>query len=144
MANPYHRYSPYSTEFDDFFITSIGGVTETPIQFWSLLLNFQFTQVGGCQQEVKRNDKVLFAFDAFNKAHFLNLTGPNIAFLLTTVIFNVTDGQSGSPVVGATMNGRTSDLKGQISFTFSTIGEKVLKAEKPDSIRSNRHIILII
>ena len=143
VADPYHRYSPYSPRFDDFFITSIGGVTQSPIQFWNLLLNFRFIQ-GGCHQEVKRNDKVLFAFDVFNKPHFLNLTGPNFANLHTTVVFNVTDALSGSPVAGATVDGKTSDLKGHVSITFSTIGEKVLKAEKPDSIRSNRHIIVIV
>ena len=46
-------YSTFSTEFDDFFITSIGGESQTAKEFWGILLNFQFTPVGGCQQEVK-------------------------------------------------------------------------------------------
>ena len=144
VANPYHRFSTFSTEFDDFFITSIGGDSQTPTQFWGLLLNFQFTPVGGCQQEVKHNDEVLFAFDAFNKVHFLKLTGPNIANLHTTVVLTVTDGQSGNPVAGAIVKGETSDANGHVSVTFSTIGEKKFKAEKSDSIRSNQHTIIVI
>lgn len=31
----------FDSAFDDFFITSIGGVTETATQFWGLLLDYQ-------------------------------------------------------------------------------------------------------
>ena len=137
-------YSTFSTEFDDFFITSIDGNTQTATQFWGILLNFQFTQVGGCQQEVKAKDDVLFAFDAFNKAHFLKLTGPKTAHVGTPVTLTVTDGQTGSPVAGAEVNGDTSDANGNISVTFGTVGLKKVKAEKSDSIRSNRLTILVI
>ena len=68
-------YSTFFTEFDDFFITRIGTSAETSTQFWGLLLDFQFTPVGGCQQEVKAFQDILWAFDAFNKVFFLEASG---------------------------------------------------------------------
>jgi hypothetical protein len=145
MANPWRKtlHTTFATQFDDFFITSIGGVSQTSTQFWGLLLNFQFTPVPGCQQEVERDDNVLFAFNAFNAVHFLKLTGPHTANLHTPVTLTVTDGQTGSPVAGANVNGKTSDTNGHVVLTF-TLGLKQLKAEKSDSIRSNRVTILVL
>jgi hypothetical protein len=93
--------STFDTEFDDFFITRIAGSAETATQFWGLLLNFQFTPVGGCQQEVKFKDEVLWAFDAFNAAHFLKLSSPsNVIHVHKPVEFTVVDGLTGIPVSG--------------------------------------------
>jgi len=134
----------FSTEFDDFFITAIAGESQTSTQFWGILLNFQFIPVGGCQQEVKANDDILFAFDAFNKVHFLKLTGPHVAQVDHPVILTVTDGQSGSPVAGADVNGSISDANGHVSVTFAKFGDTVVKAQKSDSIRSSAFSILVI
>ncbi|KAF8519980.1 hypothetical protein BU17DRAFT_47263 [Hysterangium stoloniferum] len=134
----------FDAEFDDFFITSIGGETQTATQFWGILLNFQFTPVGGCQQEVKIADNVLFAFDAFSKVHFLKLAGQEIAHVNQPVVLTVTDGLSGSPVSGADVNGQTSDANGQVSVTFGQIGTHGVKAEKSDSIRSNKLSVLVV
>lgn len=128
----------FSTAFDDFFITSIGGVTQTSTEFWGILLNYEFTPVGGCQQEVKRNDEVLFAFNAFNANAFLKLTGPSTAHVGQPVIFTVTDGQTSKPVAGATVDGQTSDPNGQVSVTFTHDGRQTVKATKSGAIRSNK------
>lgn len=64
----------YSAPFDDFFITSIGDSAQTDAMFWGLLLNYVFTPVGGCQQETKEGDDVLWAYDAFNANSFLELS----------------------------------------------------------------------
>ena len=140
------RYSTFSTEFDDFFITSIGGVTQTSTEFWGILLNFEFTPVGGCQQEVKVHDEILFAFDAFNAVNFLKLTGPGNAFVGVPVLLTVTDGQTGNPVAGAVVHGDTTDATGHVSVAFSIaeVGLQKLKATKSDSIRSNQLSILVI
>ena len=134
----------FNTEFDDFFITSIGGESQTATQFWGILLNYQFTPVGGCQQEVKLNDEILFAFDAFNKVHFLKLTGPHIAYVGHPVVLTVTDGQSGSPVAGAKVDGQTSDANGHVSLTFAKIGLQKVKAQKSDSVRSSQFDIEVL
>ncbi|KAF8910412.1 hypothetical protein CPB84DRAFT_1763592 [Gymnopilus junonius] len=133
----------FQTEFDDFFITSIGGDTQTTTEFWGLLLNFQFTPVGGCQQEVQAADHVLWAFNAFNAVHFLKLTGPREAQVNEPVVLTVTDGSTGSPVAGADVNGETSDDDGKVSVTFGEIGLNSVKAEKSDSIRSNALNIVV-
>jgi hypothetical protein len=47
---------------EDFEITEIQGVQITPdANFWSLLLNFKFASVGGCQAQIKDGDSVLWA-----------------------------------------------------------------------------------
>ena len=142
LANNY-RFSTFDTEFDDFFITSIGGVSQTSTEFWGILLNFQFTPVGGCQQEVKINDDILFAFDAFDKAHFLKLTGPKTARVGIPVTLTVTDGQDGSPIAGADVDGDTTDDNGNVSVTFEHAGPTEVKATRSDSIRSNQLTILV-
>ena len=62
--------------------------------------NFEFTPVGGCQQEVNANDETLFALDAFDASAFLKLTGPATTFRDQVVILTVADGQTvdGAPV----------------------------------------------
>jgi len=134
----------FSTAFDDFFITSIGGDTQTSTEFWGILLNFEFTPVGGCQQEVKHNDQILWAFDAFNANAFLELSGPVTTPVNTPVVLTVIDGQTGSPVAGATVDGGTTDSSGHVSVTFTHPGLQRLKATKPNAIRSREFDILAI
>ncbi|KAF8334508.1 hypothetical protein F5887DRAFT_836085, partial [Amanita rubescens] len=138
-ASKLHHFSwdgTFSTEFDDYFVTTIANQAQTSTKFWGILLNYQFIPVGGCQQEVKRMDDVLFAFDAFNKVNFLKLTGPGYVHVGHPVILTVTDGQNGSPVAGAEVNGQTSDANGHVSVTFKSPGTQKVKAEKSDSVRS--------
>ncbi|KAF8972319.1 hypothetical protein BDZ97DRAFT_1901378 [Flammula alnicola] len=134
----------FDSQFDDFGITSIGGDTQTATQFWGILLDFQFIPVGGCQQEVKASDEVLFAFDAFSKAHFLKLSGPKEAHAGKPAVFTVTDGTTGAPVAGADIDGQTSDANGKVSVTFGKTGLNGVKATKSDSIRSNQVEILVV
>ena len=138
-------YSTFSTTFDDFFITSIGGVTQTSTQFWGILLNFEFTQVGGCQQEVNANDEILFAFDAFNANAFLKLTGPATARINKMFFVTVTDAQTGKPVAGAAVSFGISDANGNVPFNlgFTRIGVQKFKATKPGAIRSNEITIVV-
>lgn len=127
----------FDPEFDDFFITSIGGSTETATQFWGILVDYQFTPDGGCQFEVTTGQDVLWAFDAFNKVHFLKLVAPTTASVGVPFTVTVTDGSSGVPVSGATVGGVTTNQAGVATVTINTPGVTVLKAESADSIRSN-------
>lgn len=133
----------YSESFEDFFITSIGPSTQTATQFWGLLLNYQFTPVGGCQQETKAGDEVLWAFDAFNKSYFLKLRGPLVAKKGKAISVKVTDGSTAVAIADATVGGQTTDANGQASVTFDSAGLKVLKAERADSIRSNAIVVVV-
>jgi hypothetical protein len=135
----------FDTEFDDFFITSIGPDSETATEFWGLLVDYQFTPTGGCQFEVKPGDKVLWAFNAFNAVHFLELSGPELVEAREVYHLTVTDGSTGEAVSGATVGTATSDANGIVTLTapaHPAITE--FKAERSDSIRSNRHVVAVI
>ena len=128
----------YDTEFMDYFITSIGPSTETATMFWGLLLNYQFTPVGGCQQEVKPGDHVLWAFDAFNKVYFLKVTPSSIVVKKGgSKKVTVTDGTTGVPVSGAVIDGVTTGADGTATLTFPKKGVFEYKATRADSLRSN-------
>ena len=58
----------------------------TSTRFRGILLNFDLTPVGGCQQDVKQDDEISFAFDAFNANSFLKLTGLPIVTLNFPII----------------------------------------------------------
>ena len=139
----FYIYSTFDPKFDDFLITKIGKDVQTSTQFWGLLLNYHFTSVGGCQQEVRANDKVLWAFDASSKKHFLKLTGPSNARKGQSVTLTVTDGKNGKPVAGASVAGKTTDANGKVTVTFDKKGGHSYKAEKDDSIRSNALDIVV-
>ncbi|MCJ1475858.1 hypothetical protein MMC13_004522 [Lambiella insularis] len=134
----------YDAAFQDFFITSIGGTTETATEFWGLLLNYQFTPVGGCQQEVPPGDHVLWAFNAFNAVYFLKAE-PELVALGPggTTVVTVTDGMSGVPVAGAAFAGQLSNAAGQVTITGSKAGVNVYKATRSDSIRSNAVVVAV-
>ena len=93
-------YDRFSTEFDDFPVTSIAGDTQTSTEFWGILLDFVFVLC--CQQEVKVNYEILYAFNAFNALFILKHTSPSTANVNFPVILTVTDGQTGKPVAGWT------------------------------------------
>jgi len=141
----------YTADFypslDDFFITSIAGEVGSRTQFWGQYLNFNENQLGGCHIRVKSGDNVLIAFVNVTlpgtKTPLLKLTGPHFAHSRKTVILTVTDGQDGSAVAGADVNGQKTNTEGQVSFTFKTSGWIRVKAEKSGSVRSNQHDILI-
>jgi hypothetical protein len=140
----------FSTGFDDYFITRIAGDSQTSTAFWGILLNYQFTPVGGCQQRVQPGDDVLWAFDAFSKQHFLKLTGPHIARVGQPITVTARDGQNGQAIAGATVGPigntgtATTDANGRAQVTFQSQGLKRLKAERADSIRSNALSVLAV
>ena len=99
--------------------------------------------MGGCQFETKQADKVLWAFDAFNKKYFLELSGPNVAKKGKAFDVQVVDGTSGAPVQGATVGGTATNATGFASIAPNKVGVLNLKAEAPDSIRSNRLTVVV-
>lgn len=61
--------------YDDYFITRWGPVAQnaTLSQYWGLLVNNVFSNVGGCQYQVDGGDEVLWAYDAFKERPLLAL-----------------------------------------------------------------------
>lgn len=134
----------FDSEFNDFFITTIGDTTQTATEFWGLLVNYQFTPVAGCQFETKAGDKVLWAFNAFNQGErFLELSGPKLAKKGKAFEVSVIDGMTDTPVQGATVGGAITNATGYASIVPTSAGVLSLKAEASNSIRSNRLDVLV-
>lgn len=64
--------------FDDYFITRFGPDREdnSASAWWGVLVNGEFTSVGGCQFQMQPDDVVLWTYDAFSGRSFLRLDGP--------------------------------------------------------------------
>jgi hypothetical protein len=125
------------SSFSDFSVKQVAGEAANMTQFWGLVVNFQFSQTGGCTTKVNNGDEVLWVFDAFSKTHVLKLAGPPAATTGTPVTLQVTDGQDGFAAPGATVNGATTGSDGKATLTFDAAGVYKLKADRPDSVRSN-------
>jgi len=134
----------YFDDFDDFAISKIGNDEQTDTQFWGLLLNYQLSPVGGCQQQVRQGQDVLWAFDAFNKRFFLKARGPSVAQVGKPVVYTVVDGTTGNPIKDALIGGSTTDSAGKATVVFKERGKQVLKAELPDAVRSNGVVTLVL
>lgn len=134
----------YDSEFQDFFITSIGNTTQTSTISWGLLKNFQFTPVGGCQEEPAPTDEILWAYDAPNAPLILDVQ-PRIVGVRRgrTVVLTITDGPTGRPVSGALFAGVLSDVNGKVVFTASQVGTFKYKATRADAIRSPAMVIIV-
>jgi hypothetical protein len=129
--------------FDDFFVNSIGGEANTASQFWGYALNYQSLNVGGCQQQVRAGDEVLFAFDFFGGAPdfaaktLLKLTGSTTASVNQPIVVNVVNGETNAPIRGASVGGKTTRSDGRAILSFDSPGAKQVKATYPGAIRSN-------
>ncbi len=82
-------------------------------------------------------DQVLFAYRD-NGQPLLKLTVPSRVAPGATATATVTDGETGAPVAGATVDGRTTAADGTAQIgPFSSTGARALKATKDGYIRSN-------
>jgi hypothetical protein len=61
--------------YDDYFITRWGpaGQNAALSEYWGLLVNNVYANVGGCQYQVDGGDEVLWAYDAFKEKPLLAL-----------------------------------------------------------------------
>jgi hypothetical protein len=150
----------WSDDFDDFFISQIASSSQTNSKYWGLLINWKFSNAGGCQEETKPGDHVLWAYDAFNADHILQLS-PNANFTsekgtgslgLRKKLY-VRDGLTGKPVENVTVQtlGKSRDIGGGATVSdengvalvdLSVNGTYYFKATKQKSITSNLVTIL--
>jgi len=131
----------WTPSLNDFQVTRIGSANQTATKFWGLVLNFKQLQVGGCQQQVKTGDQVLFAYDLFSAKHVLKLTGPSKVTSGKKFKLKVVDGQDGKPVAGAKVGVAKTNAQGVATTSFKGSGRAVLKATAPQSVRSNALIV---
>jgi hypothetical protein len=125
--------------FGDFFITRVADVVS---DVWGFAVNYQPSDVGGCQKQVHAGDEVLFASDFFGGPSFaqeplLKLDGPQRATAGQPFPVRVTDGTTGAPVAGASVAGAQTGPDGTAAVTLGSPGVVILKAEAPGRIRSN-------
>jgi hypothetical protein len=105
----------------------------------------RYTKVGACQQLIEAGDDVLFAFDAFNKKHFLKLIGPTTTTVGVPITVTVIDGTTDVPIADATVGGQKTDARGRATLVFRSPGNRELKAERAaDSIRSNALCVKVL
>ena len=128
--------------FHDFVIDRVGPDSATTTKFWNLELNWQDTSLGGCQQEVKKGDQVLIAYDAFGKP-LLELTGPKQAHQGKKFAVKVVNGRNGDPIAGAKVGGHATNSKGKVRLKIGHTGTVRLKAKKPGTIRSNELDVVV-
>jgi hypothetical protein len=129
---------------DDYFIERVADEQIDPnTQYWSLWIDQQFAQKGGCQQRIHAGEDVLWAGIPFSVSVPLKLTGPDTAVTGQPVQVQVTDGSNGTPQSGATVGGATTGPDGRATLTFRDEGIYRLKAEKPDTIRSNSIVMCV-
>lgn len=128
--------------YGDYSITSIGNTSQTKSEYWNILINYNFMEVGGCQQQVKHGDDILFAFDAFNKKHLLKLEALNyVSKIGSPFVVKVIDGLTNQPIEGAIVGNQLTNTNGFATLVFNSLGVQKLKAERSDSIRSNAIVI---
>ncbi len=124
----------------DLFLTRFADQTSDG---WGLAVNYVSPQVGGCQFQVHQGDEVLWAADFFGgppnyaQKSLLRLDGPAKAAIGAPVKVAVTNGGTGAPVPGAGVGNALTGPDGTATVTFGSAGVVRIKAEAPDSIRSN-------
>ncbi|KAI1190706.1 hypothetical protein F5B17DRAFT_427185 [Nemania serpens] len=137
----------YQAQFEDYFITSIGDSPQTDTKFWGILVNGQFTPVGGCQFEVVNGDETLFAFDAFSKSAFLQVA-PEYAVAEAgsgSVTVTVTDALTGIPQAGVSFAGQVTDVDGHATVAVpGAAGCYEFKATAPNALRSNAFYLTVV
>ena len=101
--------------------------------------------MGGCQDEVKAGDQVLWAYNAFNLIHFLEVTPKEVVVKKgKNQTVKVVDGSTGAPVQGATIDGVETDVNGDAVLSFEKVGIFEYKATAADSLRSNALYVTVV
>jgi hypothetical protein len=133
-------------------VTKVGSdVNGGPPTFpsWGYAVNDTTAIVGGCQIALAPGSEVLWAYNYFNLAHLLSLTGPGSVSAGAPFTAHVVDGRTGEPVAGASIGqlaaGSTTtipaspltDVSGNATISLSSTGTSTLKATQPESVRSN-------
>ena len=129
---------------EDFFLERVADQQIDPSSgYWSLWINHAFSDKGGCQKRIHAGQDILWAGIPFSVSVPLKLSGPTAATTGQPVLVQVTDGQTGAAQEGATVGGATTGPDGRAALTFADEGIYRLKAEKPDTIRSNTIVLCV-
>ena len=159
IANGLAFNAKWSTgTINDFFITQVGrdiegGPPEYPA--WGYAVNYATAHVGGCQFQLAPGSEVLWAYNYFNLPHLLSLSGPASVNVGTLLTVHVIDGQTGEPMVGATIGevsggvtttipgSSTTNGSGNAMISLTHAGTVTLKATRAESVRSNGLVVCV-
>jgi hypothetical protein len=140
----------------DFFITKVGpDANGGPPTFpsWGYAVNDTTASVGGCQIALAPGSEVLWAYDYFNLAHLLSLSGPSSVSAGTPFAVHVADGRTGEPIAGAAIgvlnagvtttipSSPSTDANGNATISLAGAGTLTLKATEANSVRSNGLVV---
>jgi hypothetical protein len=129
----------------DFFASRIAAESESLADghFWGVYVNGAMLDVGGCQHILAAGDEVLWTYDAFSKTGALRLAAPAATHVDTPFTVRATTVAGDLPVAGATVGSATTGADGAATLSFSEPGVYVLKADKPDMVRSREARICV-
>jgi hypothetical protein len=129
---------------DDFFLERVADQQIDPNSaYWALFINHQFSDKGGCQKRIFAGQDVLWAGIPFSVSIPLKLEGPSAVMTGQPAHVRVTDGSNGSLQAGASVRGTSTGPDGRAALVFPEEGIYRLKAEKPDTIRSNSIVLCV-
>ena len=133
----------YDSGFNDYLVNRIGPESSGSSDFWGVFVNYDSSDFGGCQVVVGSSDEVLWARIGFAPTAALRLIAPTAATTRRPFTVRVTDGETGEPQSGATVGGATTDPAGNAQLSFPEAGIYRLKAERAESVRSNRVTVCV-
>jgi hypothetical protein len=147
------RWNEFSASDNEFYIHTIGGDSDSSSMFWYLVRNWTGLSRGGCQQQVQNGDDLLFALSGFDPTTYaswplLELRGtptnaPVKQAFTVHVLQHDGNGSPATDAAGASVAGATTGADGTASVSFDSPGVKRLKAERPNSIRSNAQTVCV-
>lgn len=143
----------YFSSFNDYLVSSIGGVSESGSWFWNFWYNNAPAMLGVCgQHPLNAGDSILFFPDCFGAGCPAGYVSPNVLDLAAgttaqkgqqfgVVVFSYAAANGArSQANGATVTGGgasgTTDASGVALLTFPTVGTFQIQATAPNSIRS--------
>ncbi len=131
--------------YDEYFITSILGVTESGTKdYWEVFVDNVAASSGACEIALHKGEKLLFAAVPVTGSEYPTaISGPSAAtagkpFTVKAVLYNA----KGKPhaLKGATVSGgglkATTNAKGKATLTAKKSGRLVLTASDKGEIRS--------
>jgi hypothetical protein len=128
----------WDSGFSDYYpFLRIGPDQIDSSHYLALYVNWQYAQAGGCGQRITNGDEVVWAYDDFDTPVLLRLSGPGSARTGESFRVKVIDALDGSVEQGATVGGATTGADGEATLSFAEPGIYRLKADRPNTTRSN-------
>jgi hypothetical protein len=142
QAAPFTLKGTWSTTYGSPSFTEIAGenVDYDPGSgaYLAEFLNGTASQTGSCGEPVSAGDTVLYAYSTYEEP-LLALSGPTGVRPGSSATLKVTDLTTGTPVAGASVDGKLSGADGTVVVGPLTVsGDQDEKATKDGFVRSNR------